>query len=126
MIILRLMGCLYLASGLWCAAQPELSATYLGLGTLNEQGLAEFFSVYGGLQIGLGAAMLLGSFYQTYQPGALLFSALFSTSLALCRLISLIQYNTFSTQLPFLLLESVIAMLLVYVLIRHNNNIQQS
>ncbi|WP_231882933.1 hypothetical protein, partial [Oleiphilus sp. HI0132] len=75
----RIVGILYLASGLWCAINPTLSASFLGINFQSEMGLAEFFSVYGGLQVGIGCAMILSSFYKPYLEGAVFFAAIVST-----------------------------------------------
>jgi hypothetical protein len=85
---LKVVGILYLISGLWCAFKPELAASFLGF-TLSDVGLAEFISVYGGLQVGLGLAMMLSSVRPNYLEGALFFALITSLGLFVFRLIAI-------------------------------------
>ncbi|RRJ83841.1 hypothetical protein [Aestuariirhabdus litorea] len=114
MRLLRSIGLLYLLSGLWCAFAPEQAAAFLGYGSLSASGRAEFFTVYGGLQCGLGVAMIGCSAIARCLPGALLMSALFSSLLALFRLFSLFSLGGLSSELlMLLLLEVTIALLFI-------------
>ena len=112
MIILRVIGLLYLCSGIWCALFTELSAEFLGIQLINELGKAEFFSVYGGLQVGLGLAMLLISLKSDYIDAAIYFCAIFSSSLFVFRLISLGFYSHDSTLVSMLIIEGGITVIL--------------
>lgn len=112
MIILRAVAALYLLSGLWCAVAPQIAAGFLGFGNLGAKGLAEFFTVYAGLQIGLGLAMAVMSLTTSNVAVGLLFAALFSTVLALARLISLALYGVDIDLLGMAALEVAIALVL--------------
>ncbi|WP_426416234.1 DUF4345 family protein [Aestuariirhabdus sp. LZHN29] len=114
MTILRLIGALYLLSGVWCLLAPKLASGYLGYGALSPAAQAEFFTVYGGLQTGLGVAMLWCSLIQPARAGALLFATLFSAILALSRLISILNANTPNEHTLLLALELSIAAALIY------------
>ena len=92
MITLRIVAALYLLSGLWCLVQPELAAQYIGYQSLSPVVIAEFFTVYGGIQLGLGLAMMLGSLNKNYQQATLFFALVFSVVLLLSRLASFISY----------------------------------
>lgn len=92
MIVLRIVAGLYLISGLWCLFQTELAASYVGYTVTGTSGMAEFFTVYGGIQLGLGLALLLGSLKQSYQEASLFFGFVVSATLIAARLISFIVY----------------------------------
>mgnify|MGYP000076614118 CR=1 FL=1 len=112
MTILRVVGCLYLLSGGWCAYAPELAAVFLGFSFNGNTGYTEFFTVYGGLQVGLGAAIVMSSFVVRYIEAALYFAAIFSTSLILFRVIGIVLYGLNSELAAMALLEILIALML--------------
>jgi len=93
MIILRIVGALYILSGLWCMARPLLAASFVGYELQGAVGKAEFFTVYGGLQLGLGLAMLIGSSVKQAFVGTMLMAFVVSLVLALVRLLSLLVYT---------------------------------
>lgn len=101
----RLFGCLYLVSGLWCAFQSELAAKFLGFELLTGLGRSEFLSVYGGLQLGIGAAMLVSSFKAEYLEAGVYFSAIFSSFLALFRMFSFAKFGFMDEFILMLVLE---------------------
>ena len=112
MTILRVVGCLYVLSGGWCAFSPELAAGFLGFSFTGSTGYAEFFAVYGGLQLGLGAAIVLCSLNRRYIEAAFYFSAILSTGLLIFRILGMLLYG-FSPELAGMaLLETLIAMAL--------------
>ena len=90
MLAFRGVGILYLLSGLWCALQPDLAAKFLGFQFNHSAGRAEFFSVYGGLQVGIALAILGSSLIPAYRQGACYFIFLLSLGFFLFRLLSLI------------------------------------
>ncbi len=108
----RLSGLLYLLSGLWCAFQLELVAAFLGFSLATPAAKAEFFSVYGGLQVGLGIAMLFSSFKPQYLEASLVYSAIFSTGLCVFRLLSFVLFGFVEAFVAMLILELVIMTLL--------------
>lgn len=112
--IFRVCGGLYLISAMWCVFQADAAAGFLGLGLNTGLARSEFFAVYGGLQFGLGAAMLLSSFAPRYVEAAFFFSAVFSFCLALFRLVSFSIYGWTDASLLMLAIEVGIASVLVY------------
>lgn len=112
--ILRISGVLYLFSALWCVFQADAAARFLELGLNSSLARSEFFSVYGGLQAGLGVAMLLCSYAPRYVEAALFFSATFSGCLALFRLLSCVIYGWTEVSLVMLAIELGIAMILAF------------
>jgi hypothetical protein len=109
----RICGILYLASGIWCVFQPALAAGFLGFELVESLAKAEFFSVYGGLQTGLGLAMLFTSLQSRYVEAGLYYSAVFSVTLALFRLISFMIFGWAEALLMMLIIELLIALILV-------------
>jgi len=112
MISLRIVGVLYLVSGLWCALNIEVSAHFLGIVLTNAVARSEFLSVYGGLQIGLGVAAILSSFRRDYHEGALYFSAIYSTSLFVFRCMSVFMGSQQSAVIGMCVLEAVLCFIL--------------
>lgn len=108
----RLVGLLYLLSGAWCAIFPLKSAAFLGFGLSGDGALVEFYSVYGGLQVGLGLAIIFSSFIQRYVEACAFFAAIFSLSLVVFRAIAITQFSSAYHVLWMLALESVIALIL--------------
>jgi hypothetical protein len=111
MWVLRIVGLLYLSSGIWCVLNPVESATFLGLSFLN-LGIAEFYSVYGGLQLGIGMAMILSSLNEHFLPGGVFFSLVLSCGLMLFRVIAMLQFGTNDALISMLVLESIIVLML--------------
>jgi hypothetical protein len=111
MWVLKIVGSLYLVSGLWCAFQPELAASFLGF-TLNTIGLSEFVSVYGGLQVGLGLAMLLSSTKSSYVEAAVFFALITSAGLFVFRIFAVSSIAANSGVYAMALLEGVIVLAL--------------
>tara|TARA_R110002167_G_scaffold118753_15_gene295524 strand:+ start:1158 stop:1493 length:336 start_codon:yes stop_codon:yes gene_type:complete len=95
-------------SGLWCGLQLDLASGFLGFQLASPAGFVEFFSVYGGLQVGLGMAMLVSSFRSDYVEASLYFSAIFSTFLLLFRVLSFAIYGLINDFIVMLIIEVVI------------------
>ena len=108
---LRLVGLLYLVSGTWCALIPVESAAFLGF-SFSNLGMVEFFSVYGGLQVGIGMAMVLSSLNESYLPGGLFFSVVLSCGLLMFRIIGMLQFGSNDALFGMLILEASIAVAL--------------
>lgn len=108
-LLYRVFGILYLVSGAWCSLQVLPASMFLGFSLEMNKGLAEFFSVYGGLQVGLGLAMLATSFKPRYLEASIYFSAIFSSSLAFFRSLSFVIYGVIDDFFIMLVLEIVIA-----------------
>jgi hypothetical protein len=108
---LRSVGILYLLSGLWCALNPQVASEFLGL-MPSSIGLSEFFSVYGGLQVGLGLAMLVASAKPSYIEASLLFAFITSLGLLVFRLIALIKFDASEGIYAMAILESVFVIVL--------------
>jgi hypothetical protein len=108
---LRSIGILYLLSGLWCALNPQVASEFLGY-MLTNVGLSEFFAVYGGLQVGLGVAMLIASIKTEYLEASLLFASITSLGLLVFRLIALVRFDASEGIVAMVILEAVIVIVL--------------
>jgi len=126
MITLRVVGLLYLISGLWCALNAGLAGRYVGYDMSSDIAQAEFVTVYGGLQVGLGIAMILGSLKKAAITGTLLVAFVFSFTLAAARLISVTMYPSIiaETGVWFMAkLEIAMAIALGFAFYRNGNKV---
>lgn len=114
MWVLRIVGAVYVLSSLWCMFQPELSSKALGFEFTHKAALTEYFSVYGGLQLGLGLAMLFSSYKDKLLIGAVFFSCVFSFVLCLSRIVGIIIHSSNELMWILFILELVIACLLFW------------
>jgi hypothetical protein len=88
-----------------------LAANFLGF-TLSDVGLAEFFSVYAGLQVGLALAMLTSSMKADYLEAAIFFSLVTSTGLFVFRVFSLFNMGNNESLYAMAALEGVFVIIL--------------
>jgi hypothetical protein len=107
---IRIVGGVYILSALWCMFQLQISAQSLGLGFMHPFAQVEYFSVYGGLQLGLGIAMIAVSMQSKLLLGGVFFAFVFSFTLALMRLLALFLYEANDLMWGLLVLESLIAL----------------
>ena len=96
-IFLTIIGLLYLALALWCAAQPEKTSNSVGFELRPGSGQSEFLTVYGGLQFGLGILFL----WPSIRPGEswfpLVACVVVHGGLVLFRMLSFLLYSGIST-----------------------------
>lgn len=69
---LLIVGLIFIAYGIACAADPSLAARLAGLQIGNGDGYAELGAMYGGLQTGFGLFLALAAFRPRLQAGSLL------------------------------------------------------
>ncbi len=119
MIVLRVVGSLYLLSGVWCLARPGLASGFLAIQFASPAGLAEFISVYGGLQIGLGLAMWWVPKESMQMLAALRYTTVVSSALFSARLWSMISVSVTPALLAMAVLEGVLVALLLMALQKH-------
>ena len=119
---LRVIGALYIVSALWCIFRLDLSANSLGFGLLSPAAQVEYFSVYGGLQLGLGVAMIAASLQPKLLLGGLYFSLVFSWVLAISRGVGLVLYEPNTLMWILMVLELCIALALMYAFKVHQKN----
>lgn len=111
-IILTAVGIIYLILGLWCTVSPRETAEALGF-MLSDSGLVEFVVVYGGLEVGLGLAMIVGARRTLLLPGVLFMTTVFSACLPLFRAGMLLLYPASPAVLAILALEVTILVALL-------------
>lgn len=112
-IVLFSLGVLYVFLGVWCAVAPTATANALGY-ELDAMGKVEYIVVYGGLEWGLGLAMIFGAVNSTLRSGVFFMTIVFSTILPVTRcglLVSQQAYN--KTVLGMLTVETVIVLMLL-------------
>lgn len=122
MIIYNAIAILYVLSGLWCSFQPLKSMGFLGYAEVRhiEASVAEFVTVYGGLQLGIGLAMLTANLFPQYYGGTLLFAAVLSLLLIFMRVVSMMTYGWFEEGLMMGGLELVLAVSLAVLFYRQH------
>ncbi len=108
----RLIGLLYVALGVWCTADPRGVAQRVGFTLDSDSGVSEFVTVYGGLEVGLGVALLLTSFAPSLQAGGLVFGAIFSVALPLFRFATVLKLDVGRGVYGLFAVEILLALLL--------------
>ncbi len=98
-------GLIYLGLGIWCLAAPEIAAGGVDYLLQSDTARAEFITIYGGLDIGIGLAMLWCGPVPRLRLGALAFSAIFSLCIALTRSATLLEYSTSSLLVQLAVVE---------------------
>ena len=107
-------GVLYLLSGLWCLFQSQQAAAGVGYQFTSSFGESEFIVVYGGLQLGLGLAMVICARLPLLVMGALVFSLIFSAVLTLFRLGTFFFYGASGLWVLLFLVELSIVIALFF------------
>jgi len=87
------VGAVYVLLGLWCAIQPERTSKTVGFTLQPGSGQSEFLTVYGGLEVGLGIALLWPLFRAEYLGFALLLCLLVHGCLVLFRTIGFVLFS---------------------------------
>ncbi len=86
MITLIVIGAIYVVLGIWCTVTPRAAAKAVGFELPGPGGMSEFITVYGGIEVGLGLAMILTALDPQLRRGGLAFALVFSAMLPLFRL----------------------------------------
>ena len=87
-IFLTVVGVAYLGLAAWCAIKPEQTSQALGLRLEPGSGQSEYFTVYGGLQLGLGLLFLWPWLQADWLPYSLVACLVVHASLVLMRSIA--------------------------------------
>lgn len=96
-IFLAIVGIAYLLLAGWCMAQPSKTANSVGFELRPGSGQSEYFTVYGGLQLGLGLVFLLPLLRPEMLDFSLTACLLVHASLIMVRAISLFLYSGISS-----------------------------
>ena len=87
-------GLVFVGYGLACVAFPALPADYAGFALGSTGGTVEITAMYGGLQAGFGALILVGARDVEQRRGVLLAMLIVIGSLAAARVIGMILHGT--------------------------------
>lgn len=87
------VGVAYVGFSLWCTLSPQKTAASIGFELKPGSGQSEYFVVYGGLQLALGAIFLLPLLRTDFLQDALLICVIIHGSLVLFRAISMGLYG---------------------------------
>ena len=122
-LLLLVVGLIYAILGVWCTLLPEKTASALGL-AFHGSGIVEYVVVYGGLEIGLGTAMIIGVFNSRLFPGVFFMTTLFSGILPIFRVAMITVHGSTTTLLALLGVESLIVLsLLASVFFRRKEHV---
>lgn len=83
---LWLNAVMYLALGAWCAVKPASTAKALGFVQMDNAGRTEFLTIYGGLQMGLGAFFAVCAGFAAYRLSGIVFAVLLYSGIVMFRL----------------------------------------
>ena len=111
-LLLLFVGLIYAILGVWCTLLPEKTASALGF-VFRGSGIVEYVVVYGGLEIGLGTAMIIGVFNSRLFPGVFFMTTLFSGVLPIFRVAMITVHGSTTTLLALLGVESLIVLSLL-------------
>ncbi|QDS99387.1 DUF4345 family protein [Adhaeretor mobilis] len=103
------VGAVYLALGIWCTLDPAGTSANVGFQLMDGQGRSEFVTVYGGLEVGLGAAMILTGMSPQLRIGGLAFAAIVSVALVVFRVPTLFRYEVPTKIYLFVIAEIITA-----------------
>lgn len=122
---LRVVGLLYLLSGLWCIGQDQLAAGFLGFDLASTTAHIEFLTVYGGLQVGIGLGCLVCSINPRNMAGALLFMVFVSAILVLARFYAFNVVSFEQALMPLFVLEIVLSIVVIvaYLKLRRQESV---
>ncbi|MBO38601.1 MAG: hypothetical protein CMM75_05440 [Rhodospirillaceae bacterium] len=95
--VLLMIGGVYVLLGLWCVFLPEKTSKAVGFDLLPGQGQSEFFTVYGGLEVGLGLLLIVPLFANGDVRTVLMGCVLLHGGLVLFRSVSFFLYSGFAT-----------------------------
>lgn len=109
MITLLIIGAIYAALGIWCTLAPRKTSKAVGFELVGDGGLSEYITVYGGLEVGLGVAMVVTALSPELRAGGLVFALVLSTALPLFRLPTVLALRVPRGTLMLLLIETGLA-----------------
>lgn len=119
---LRIIALIYLMSSLWCIFQKEATLAYLGFELTSDLAHVEYFSVYGGIQMGIALSLLICSFIQEHIRSAIFFALIFSITLAAFRWLGMFLYQVPEGVLGLAILEVILPIFLFYSYRKNKSN----
>lgn len=118
MLTLLVIGTIYVLLGAWCTIAPRTTAGAVGFRLEGAAGMSEFITVYGGLEVGLGLAMILTGWHPELRRGGLVFALVLSAALPLFRLPTTIVLDVPRATYVLLAIEIVLAAALLVTWLR--------
>lgn len=91
-IFLGINALLYFVLALWCTFAPVRTAVAQGFTAMTGSGRAEYLTVYGGLQVGLGLFFAFCAFTPRWHEAGLVFALCVYVPLVLWRAVGLLQH----------------------------------
>ena len=91
-LFLAVVGAAYIVLGLWCVLRPAQTSAAIGYRLEPGNGQSEFVTVYGGLELALGALFLLPLAARDATGWTLLACLVIHVALAVFRLLTLAIY----------------------------------
>src|SRR5207342_3678885 len=95
MVLLTLAGAGFLAFGVWLILDPAGGLATVGIAALSPAGLIELRALYGGLELGLGAFLLLCALRPDWRRPGLWAVLLGNGGIGLTRLVSIALSGVF-------------------------------
>jgi len=96
-IFLMFCGLLYAGLAIWCSVSPSVTSKKVGFEIQQGSGQSEFFTVYGGLEMGLACIFLMPLIRSDLLFGSLLACTLIHFCLVLFRSISFLLFSDISS-----------------------------
>jgi hypothetical protein len=93
MATLLTIGVVYVLLGVWCTLRPSVTSEAVGFRLVGDGGKSEFVTVYGGLEVGLGLAMIVTAVVPELRPGGLVFALVLSAALPCFRIPTLLTLS---------------------------------
>lgn len=90
---LLVVALLYIGLGVWCSVAPATTSAKVGLERVGPGGRSEFFTVYGGLEVGLGLVLVALAWKEESVVYGLLTCLLIHGALVAFRSISFVLYD---------------------------------
>ena len=115
---LLVIGVVYVLLGIWCTLRPRVTSEAVGFQLSGDGGMSEFVTVYGGLEVGLGLAMIVPALSPALRPGGLVFALVLSAALPCFRIPTLLALSVPRTTWVLAGVEIVIAAALLVAWLR--------
>lgn len=106
-IVLGVVAILYIALGIMFSLDPKKLGDAMGY-NFKGNGIIEFVVIYGGLELGMGLAMLVATMNRALFPGIYFMSAVISLALPIARIWMLIPREMEGKMGALLIIEFVV------------------
>ena len=90
---LNLNAFLYFLFSIWCFIKFSGTSRFLGYDFLNNSGRIEYFTIYGGLQMGFAIFLVISGYFQSLRLSGLLFCVAIYICIIITRTASALYYG---------------------------------